>query len=158
MIAHGRVRPALAVIVMAALGAAACYEKTDGPGPGGRKVKVSPLALPSTAAPQVAGQLSETERQAVYAEVMRAEAAARREVEVAFPELDPTSRGFSEDRFWKNKRKRDSTEKSILAKHRAQLAYRYGLNEQGLDGIRQEGLAKAWPGTPSPAASPAASP
>jgi len=136
----------------------ACYEKTDG-SESGRKVKVSPLALPSAAAPQVSGQLSEAERQAVFAEVMRAEEAARREVEIAFPQLDPTSKGFSEDRFWKNKRKRDSTEQSIVAKHRAQLAHRYGIGEQGLDAIRQEGLTKAWPGAPSPSppAAPAAS-
>lgn len=135
-----------------------CYEKSDGSGPGGRKVKVSPVSLPSTAPPQVQGQLSETERQAVYAEVMRAEQAARREVEIAFPELDPVSKGFSEDRFWKNKRKRDSTEKSILAKHRAQLAHRYGITEAGLDAIREEGLARSWPGTPSPSPSTAPAP
>ena len=156
MRAPGTRRAASAAALLACLLAGGCYEKSDGSGPGGRKVKVSPVALPSTAAPQVQGQLSDTEKQAVFAELMRAEEMARREVAIAFPELDPTSKGFSEDRFWKNKRKRDSTEKSILAKHRAQLAHRYGVTDAGLDQIRAEGLSRSWPGTPSP--SPSAPP
>jgi hypothetical protein len=106
-------------------------------------------SLPPPASPleslSPGGALAEADRRALYVEVMSAEALAAREAERAFPDLDPMMRGFSEDRFKKQRNKRRVAQEALGTKYRQQIAARQGLTKDQLDQIAAEGRAKGWP-------------
>jgi hypothetical protein len=111
------------------------------------KPKLASLPPPASPLGSLApgGALAEADRRALYAEVMRAEVLANREAERAFPDLDPMLRGFTDDRFQKQRNKRRVAQEALGTKYRQQIAGRQGLTRDQLDEIVAEGRAKGWP-------------
>src|SRR5687768_3431783 len=111
------------------------------------KPKLASLPPPASPAASVSpgGTMGDADRRALYAEVMRAEVLATQEAQRAFPDLDPMMRGFSEDRFKKQRNKRRVAEEALATKYRQQIAGRQGLTRDQLDQIVAEGRAKGWP-------------
>ena len=117
-------------------------------------------SFPAAAPETTRSDLSEEAQRAIFQDLRRAEARAKREAIEAHPDGDANTLRLNPEKEMRRTQKRLKVSRALEAQYRTQIAGRHGLTEAQLAAIEREGARNNWP-VPSegtPAATPAAAP